>query len=300
MPHQCLKCGQLFPEGSTTILRGCPECRGTKFFFTQEALPAEERERLLKNSEISLREAVEMLLRQSKEGVLTPDGVEWAKVNPAQTSPAVKPVATPPSSWLEEVAPAPARPRGESKLLAGNRLLIKMPKGSKRHGGRQEVRWDYLPPPAPRELQVPAAERRVLYIASPAPEPSEVPLVALGPAPSEAVIDQAGPTPAPAAATPPPGVDAIVPASPSPEAAPSSFSGAPPTPVAVLPQDSPASPAIPAPGEAQPETIRIQTPGQYEIDVKRLLEDSPIVIHRDGTYLIHLPSLFESAAKSKK
>ena len=46
-------------------------------------------------------------------------------------------------------------------------------------------------------------------------------------------------------------------------------------------------------GEA-PETIRISKPGEYEIDVKRLLESNPIVIQRDGTYLIHLASLFES------
>ena len=30
----------------------------------------------------------------------------------------------------------------------------------------------------------------------------------------------------------------------------------------------------------------------YEIDVESLLEKSPVIVRRDGTYLVHLPSLF--------
>ncbi|MEA2055536.1 MAG: Zn-ribbon containing protein, partial [Candidatus Thermoplasmatota archaeon] len=26
MPHQCLKCGKIFEEGSTQLLKGCPDC----------------------------------------------------------------------------------------------------------------------------------------------------------------------------------------------------------------------------------------------------------------------------------
>ena len=46
MPHQCLKCGSVFADGSPEILRGCPECDGTRFFFTEKPLSDDERNRL--------------------------------------------------------------------------------------------------------------------------------------------------------------------------------------------------------------------------------------------------------------
>lgn len=53
--------------------------------------------------------------------------------------------------------------------------------------------------------------------------------------------------------------------------------------------------------EKQVNVINIVEQGVYEIDVKRLLEDNPIVIQKDGSYLIHLPSLFkEGREKGKK
>jgi predicted nucleic acid-binding Zn-ribbon protein len=54
-------------------------------------------------------------------------------------------------------------------------------------------------------------------------------------------------------------------------------------------------------GEKQVNVINIVEQGVYEIDVKRLLEDNPIVIQKDGSYLIHLPSLFkEGRDKARK
>ena len=32
MPHQCVKCGVVFPDASNEILKGCSSC-GSKFFF---------------------------------------------------------------------------------------------------------------------------------------------------------------------------------------------------------------------------------------------------------------------------
>ena len=48
------------------------------------------------------------------------------------------------------------------------------------------------------------------------------------------------------------------------------------------------------------DVITIEEQGVYTIDVKRLLEDNPIIIQKDGSYLIHLPSLFESKKKREK
>ncbi len=44
--------------------------------------------------------------------------------------------------------------------------------------------------------------------------------------------------------------------------------------------------------EKTPDVVTIVERGVYEIDVKKLLERSPIIVQKDGTYLIHLPSLF--------
>jgi len=44
MPHQCLKCGRVFEEGSSQLLKGCPDCGGNRFFFTKQPLDENERD----------------------------------------------------------------------------------------------------------------------------------------------------------------------------------------------------------------------------------------------------------------
>jgi predicted nucleic acid-binding Zn-ribbon protein len=50
----------------------------------------------------------------------------------------------------------------------------------------------------------------------------------------------------------------------------------------------------------KPETIDIEKPGKYNIDIKGLLEEEPIIIQKDGSYTIHLPSIFKMINKEKK
>ncbi|MDD5253972.1 MAG: Zn-ribbon containing protein [Candidatus Nanoarchaeia archaeon] len=39
MPHQCVRCGKLYDDGSKEILEGCSSCKGRFFFFVRnEAL----------------------------------------------------------------------------------------------------------------------------------------------------------------------------------------------------------------------------------------------------------------------
>ena len=33
MPHRCTQCGYRFPDGSTAMLQGCPDCGGNKFEY---------------------------------------------------------------------------------------------------------------------------------------------------------------------------------------------------------------------------------------------------------------------------
>jgi predicted nucleic acid-binding Zn-ribbon protein len=68
MAHQCLACGHLFPEGSSAILQGCPQCTGTRFFFTKEALPAAAREAMAAKAQKDLREVVADILKTAPTG----------------------------------------------------------------------------------------------------------------------------------------------------------------------------------------------------------------------------------------
>ncbi|MCK5113076.1 MAG: hypothetical protein KAQ84_05980, partial [Thermoplasmatales archaeon] len=43
----------------------------------------------------------------------------------------------------------------------------------------------------------------------------------------------------------------------------------------------------------------IEKPGKYSIDIKGLLEEEPIIIQKDGSYTIHLPSVFKMIDKKK-
>lgn len=48
------------------------------------------------------------------------------------------------------------------------------------------------------------------------------------------------------------------------------------------------------------ETIEVEQPGKYHINLKGLLEKEPIIINKDGTYTIHLPSVFTLHSEKKR
>ena len=50
----------------------------------------------------------------------------------------------------------------------------------------------------------------------------------------------------------------------------------------------------------EPETITIEEPGRYKLDLKSLLEEELIIIQKDGSYTIHLPSLFSMIDREKE
>jgi predicted nucleic acid-binding Zn-ribbon protein len=49
-----------------------------------------------------------------------------------------------------------------------------------------------------------------------------------------------------------------------------------------------------------PETIEVEQPGKYHINLKGLLEKEPIVINKEGTYTIHLPSAFKMLPEKRQ
>lgn len=236
MPHQCLKCGTLFSEGTTTILRGCPDCHGTRFFYTQEPLTLTERERMLNQTERDLPLLLEKLVAA-----------------PPPTPPPKGPMP-PEKPLVPERLPVPEafeQPRGTGEMTADGRLVVRLPRDLQKRVQRATSGWDYevsapKPVPAPFDLPLPRRRDEPLVTELPRPDPSTLP-----PPPVEAVPE------------PVPGVEVRI------------------------------------ESETRPETVRIEDLGKYEIDVRRLLEKSPLVVQKDGSYVLHLASLFEMRPKDK-
>ena len=61
MPHQCVKCNKLYPDGSNELLKGC-ECGGKFFFFIREENLKEVKEQVEELSEADKKQ-IEMDVR---------------------------------------------------------------------------------------------------------------------------------------------------------------------------------------------------------------------------------------------
>ena len=61
MPHQCVKCNKLYPDGSNELLKGC-ECGGKFFFFIREENLQKVKEQVEELSE-SDKKQIEMDVR---------------------------------------------------------------------------------------------------------------------------------------------------------------------------------------------------------------------------------------------
>lgn len=62
------------------------------------------------------------------------------------------------------------------------------------------------------------------------------------------------------------------------------------------PGELPGEPAAEDDGasEGRVGTVNVEEPGRYDIDVESLLDTSPVIIEKDGHYMVHLPSVFSS------
>ncbi len=177
MPHQCLKCGHIFEEGSSQLLKGCPGCGGNRFFFTKQ--PLNEKERDIMSKEIGqdlTAKIMELAVEKNKD---TLKGTEaWITLKPKDLRKMIK-------DQIEQEKPVreikPNEPISDDLRIE----IIKKIKAEADHSDT-------------------------------------------------------------------------------------------------------------------PETIGVEQPGKYHIDLKGLLEKEPIVIQKDGTYTIHLPSLFKMHEEKKK
>ena len=81
MPHQCLKCGLVFEEGSAQLLKGCPDCGGNRFFFTKEPLNETQRNEITEKVGKDINTAIMELMGNQQEEVLDKSG-NWVKIKP--------------------------------------------------------------------------------------------------------------------------------------------------------------------------------------------------------------------------
>lgn len=179
MPHQCLKCGRIFEEGSSQLLKGCSDCGGNRFFFTKQ--PLDENERNIISSEVNkdiTSKIMETLMEKNKDGI--DKSGKWVTIKPKEIRKIIN----------------------EKIIENGDELKTE----------KQET------------IESIDDERRRAIIEKIKSEVDEI--------------------------------------------------------------DS-------------PETIGIEKPGKYSIDIKGLLEEEPIIIQKDGSYTIHLPSVFKMIDKKK-
>ena len=179
MPHQCLKCGLVFEEGSAQLLKGCPDCGGNRFFFTKEPLDENERNKITEKVGKDINSAILELMGDQGKDMVDPSG-NWVKIKPKDKRKA-----------KEKHVP-------EKKIVPEKKEDI-----------------DIITDDDYRKAAIEKVESEI--------------------------------------------------------------------------QESPT-----------PETINIEKPGKYNIDLKGLLEEEPIIIQKDGSYTIHLPSLFKMIDKEKK
>ncbi len=170
MPHQCLKCGKIFKEGSSNILKGCPDCNGNRFFFTKKPLNQTEREKIYDQSNKDINTKILDILGIDRNHIFDEKG-KWITMKPNDVRKVLK-------QHLKE-----------DPNLKNNINLL--------------------------ELQ----NKKDILLKE-----------------TESENDN-------------------------------------------------------------PETINIEKPGKYLIDIKGLLEEEPIIIQKDGTYTIHLPSIFKMLDK---
>jgi uncharacterized protein len=180
MPHQCLKCGKIFEEGSSQLLRGCPDCNGNRFFFTKEPLNADERNAITEKVGKDINTTI-LELMGGQEGKVFDKSGNWVKIKPKDMIKAVE------------------------KHISDNEKVVAKDKKSIEIITDESYRKNTI-----EKIESEAKKAKT------------------------------------------------------------------------------------------PETIDIEGPGKYNIDIKGLLEQEPIIIQKDGTYTIHLPSIFKMIDKNKE
>lgn len=242
MPHQCLKCGKVFPSGSPEILKGCSDCGGKRFFYTEEPVSNDERERLIEQANKDIKVLIHEILAQSKSKDLKFFDSEGEPVSAKQAEGKADWVKITPSSG-EEVEQVPVtgeaghedkiEPEHEHKMPTVKQILQQLK-------GKTEIDLGAKKPEIGKEK----------------PEEEE-------PAAEVELEEKKG--------------------------------------IGKVKQKlKPGVKVKKRRRRPRPEIITVKEPGVYDIQLDKLMRGFPIIINKDGTYLVHLPSVFESIERGNK
>lgn len=230
MPHQCLKCGKVFPSGSPEILKGCNECGGKRFFYTEQAVSDQEREHLIEQANKDIKVLIREILSQSQHDLIKSYDSEGNEVPSAGAGK---------SDWVK------VTPKGTVTADDAGKTVDK-------DAGEQSG-------------QAHAAVKDILKELKSKPE--------LGIEEGlEPTLEQ----------------DAVS----GKEDLEQKKKGK----VKLKRKSKPGKKKR----KPRPEIITVSEPGVYDIQLEKLMAGFPIIINRDGTYLVHLPSVFHSMGKQRK
>ncbi len=241
MPHQCLKCGVDFPEGSSEILKGCPSCGGTKFFYTEAPLSDSQRQDLTNRASEDIGTLV--------NDIMAGRGIDDA--GPIELSDLEKEASKRPEKDETDTFEGTLTPldTGSEGGLSG---LLKGLRGRDRSApeGGEWVRYT----PKGDKLHLHKASDLVKgmddeFRREPRPRPKRRGRIRVRGKDGEKVRRPL--------------------------------------------RKRIRREKLEADDRETPEVISIVEPGVYEIDLEALLDSSPIIVQKDGTYLIYLPSLFK-------
>jgi predicted nucleic acid-binding Zn-ribbon protein len=230
MPHQCLKCGAVFPDGSPQILRGCPDCGGAKFFFTDSSMSDDERNKLQEKANKDIKSLIqEMMVNDSipinvkKQSVKKDEWVYLGKIDEEAEDPTDE-------KTQKEV---------EKKIMKSIEEL-QFPK----EGKLSRLRFSSKSDKKAVKEEVKALKTEVKAKAKAKKAEAKVK---------------------------------------SKKAAPK--------------VEAPKKKAAKKKKKDNVAVITITDEGVYELDVEKLMEHSPIIVQKDGSYMVHLPSVFKGKDK---
>ncbi len=242
MPHQCLKCGKIFPSGSPEILKGCSECGGKRFFYTEQPVSDKEREHLIEQANKDIKVLIREILSQSQRegfdfydetgsvvsGVSPTSQKDWVKISPRDLKkgrPTDKKIVDEKTTTDEA---------GKQKLPTVKEILQELrqtiPESEMDAGVEKDKSGKTKKKKTGKELK---KKKRLKKIKGESKQKAKI---------------------------------------------------------KVKRKKS----------EPKPEIITVKEPGVYDIKLDKLMKGFPIIIYRDGSYLVHLPSVFESIERKKR
>jgi len=117
MPHQCLKCGTIYKDGSSQLLKGCSDCGGNRFFYTKTPLSEEQRAEIQDEIGKDLNEQLTDLFKNPENKEFIDYRDNWITMKPKEIRRVFKKHMTESNKKLQETNEQQEQKRREHKAL---------------------------------------------------------------------------------------------------------------------------------------------------------------------------------------